>query len=250
MNILRILHYSQQLWEVQGDKTGHAQPCYRWRWTPTCGSAITDHFPEKVPQKSQVSRPRAARPPFRGHFPRRGGQRNVLMTALSLKHSGTKNFREATCFRIKRLNPSGSSCFCLPPSASSRARACRSNPDSTFRVFGFNMRTDHVNQRGTRGVAEDGAVKNPTGDGPAQEEGSTKAAEEGKDFREKDIHLRSSSYAGPKPRSHCDALLSLTLYSQSISPWWQLFLQNISKLSPLLTPSTADTLVQASSVSH
>lgn len=67
----------------------------------------------------------------------------------------------------------------LLPSASSTARACRSDPKSTVRTSGFSMGTVSIDQEETGGLTRDKTLKNLAADGPTQEEDPAKAAEEG-----------------------------------------------------------------------
>lgn len=108
MNVLWILHYSPQSRQTRQDALGAIPSGTESQYMTPQSLTISQ---AKFSRNLWVSRPIAALCSFSGHFPHHNGQRNDLMTPFIIKHSDTKNFREATCFRIKRLNLSGSSCF-------------------------------------------------------------------------------------------------------------------------------------------
>ena len=104
MNIFWILHYLQQLCKVKRQDALSPMPS-------------DAEFQYVKPQALTVSRTpmgvqaQSSRPPLCGAFSTPHGSKKRFYDPFIIKHSNTQNVGEATCFTIKRLNLSGSSCF-------------------------------------------------------------------------------------------------------------------------------------------
>lgn len=147
---------------------------------PTQDSTITEPFTGQVFQKSTAVQAQSSPPlsPPRGISHTTVIKEMILWPPVTIKHSDTKNFREATCFGVKRLNLSGSSCFLVfllqhppePEPVGGTQTAHSGHLASTWeQILSIRERPE---------AAKDGALKTPTVDGPVQEEDPAEAAEE------------------------------------------------------------------------
>lgn len=87
----------------------HSRSCQK----PLCESTIPDHFPKKIFQKSMDVQAQSNPPPLPGAFSTICGSKKWSYDCFAVKCSNTNNTQEATCLRMKRLNLSGLSCFCV-----------------------------------------------------------------------------------------------------------------------------------------
>lgn len=234
MNILWILHSSQLCKFALSPIPGDAEFQYVTPQSLTISQV-------KFSRNLRVRRPTAALPRFAGHFPHHNHPRNDLMTPFVIKHSNTKHFRDATCFRVKTLNRSGPSCFCVvllqhPPEPAPVGVTQTAN--SGYLASTWN-RSYHINQGERPEPAEDGALKTPPVDGPAQEEDPPQVAEgkvpkKEEDLGEKDTQLHSSISSGPKPSDFPSPHTPCLIHQQIMSALSSKYIQTTPTLHHLL----------------
>lgn len=160
-----------------------------------------------------VSRPTASFLPFLGHFPLHGYPRNAFKDPFITKH-----FRAATCFRIKRLNCSGLSCFHVfllqhPPEPGPVGVTQKAHSGYSASPW------ERLYQSGETGAAKDEALKNPTADGPeeAPERLLRKPKGEENVEKRKTPNAILVPQAFMKPRSLLNSPLSLTFHLHTIN---------------------------------